>query len=130
VPIRYRSSVFRRQDVTVLAAGFVLTPEDPAAIRSRMEMFAASRKANQPTDLPSCGSVFLKPEGDYAGRLIEEAGLKGLRIGDVEISHKHANFFVNVGHATCRDVLTLVERVEREVESRFGVTLQREFELW
>jgi len=74
--------------------------------------------------------VFLKPDGDFAGRLIEQAGLKGFRIGDVEVSPKHANFFVNVGRASSRDVLALVEHVEREVERRFGIRLQREFEVW
>jgi len=74
--------------------------------------------------------VFLKPAGDFAGRLIEAAGLKGLRVGGVEVSRKHANFFVNVGGATAADVLTLVERVEQEILQRFGVGLEREFELW
>jgi UDP-N-acetylmuramate dehydrogenase len=74
--------------------------------------------------------VFLKPEGDFAGRLIDEAGLKGIRVGDVEVSTLHANFFVNTGRATAGEVLTLVARVEEEVERRFGVRLAREFELW
>lgn len=126
----YRTSAFQGFRGVVLEATFVLAPDAPEAVRARMESFAASRRVHQPTDLPSCGSVFLKPEGDFAGRLIEQAGLKGLRLGDVEVSPKHANFFVNVGHATARDVLALVERVEREVASRFGVRLEREFEIW
>ncbi len=96
----------------------------------RMEGYAASRKANQPTELPSCGSVFLKPPGDFAGRLIEGAGLKEARVGGAQVSPKHANFFINDGNATAADVLALVERVESEVERRFGVRLEREFELW
>ena len=79
---------------------------------------------------PSCGSVFLKPPGDFAGRLIEQAGLKGLRVGQMEVSRKHANFFVNLGGATSADALELVARVEAEVERRSGVRLVREFELW
>jgi UDP-N-acetylmuramate dehydrogenase len=67
---------------------------------------------------------------DFAGRLIEQAGLKGLRIGDVQVSTKHANFFVNVGRGSARDALALVERVEHEVAARFGVRLVREFEIW
>jgi UDP-N-acetylmuramate dehydrogenase len=126
----YRTSAFRRWCGVVLEATFLLAPEAPESIRSRMEEFASSRKANQPTELPSCGSVFLKPAGDFAGRLIERAGLKGARVGDIEVSRKHANFFVNVGHATARDVLELVERVERDVVARFGIRLEREFELW
>jgi UDP-N-acetylmuramate dehydrogenase len=99
-------------------------------IHARLESFAASRKAHQPTELPSCGSVFLKPPGDFAGRLIEAAGLKGAREGAIEVSPKHANFLVNTGGGRSADVLALVERVEREVESRFGVRLVREFEVW
>jgi UDP-N-acetylmuramate dehydrogenase len=126
----YRTSAFRRGDRVVLGAELHLTRDDPEAIRRRLEGFAASRKANQPTELPSCGSVFLKPEGDFAGRLIESAGLKGRRVGDVEISRKHANFFVNLGHGTARDVLALVTLVEAEVLHRSGVRLTREFEVW
>jgi UDP-N-acetylmuramate dehydrogenase len=126
----YRRSRFRGQPGVVLSVTLALEPGDATEIEARLEFFASSRKANQPTELPSCGSVFLKPEGDFAGRLIEAAGLKGRRVGDVEVSPKHANFFVNVGSATAADVLTLVELVEREVESRFGVRLVREFELW
>jgi UDP-N-acetylmuramate dehydrogenase len=126
----YRASAFRHAGVVVLGATLELVPTDPAAIAARLAEFAAVRKATQPTELPSCGSVFLKPPGDFAGRLIDAAGLKGLRIGDVQVSPKHANFFVNVGHATAADALALVERVEHEVRARFGVELVREFELW
>jgi len=127
---RYRGSVFRGRRAIVLGASLALEPGDPAEIRGRLERYSTSRKLNQPTELPSCGSVFLKPPGDFAGRLIEAAGLKGLRVGGVEVSRKHANFFVNVGGATCADVLALVGRVESEVLDRFGVRLEREFELW
>jgi UDP-N-acetylmuramate dehydrogenase len=126
----YRRSRFRDRPGIVLAATLVLQPDDPAEIEARMERFAASRKTHQPTELPSCGSVFLKPEGDFAGRLIDAAGLKGLQVGDVQVSPKHANFFVNLGRGTAADALALVERVEREVHRRFGVRLVREFELW
>lgn len=126
----YRHSALRERRGIVLSARMRLRREDPGLVRRRMEEFSASRKENQPTELPSCGSVFLKPEGDFAGRLIDAAGLKGLRVGDVEVSRKHANFFVNTGRAKASDVLALVERVEREVERRFGVRLRREFEVW
>jgi UDP-N-acetylmuramate dehydrogenase len=126
----YRKSALRGRWGVVLAAALALERDDPAAVSARLESYAASRKASQPTELPSCGSVFLKPEGDFAGRLIEQAGLKGARSGDVEVSPKHANFFVNLGRGTSSDVLALVERVEREVASRFGVSLVREFEVW
>jgi UDP-N-acetylmuramate dehydrogenase len=127
---RYRGSRFRDRGGVVLGATLHLVPEDPAVLLERLAAFAESRKANQPTELPSCGSVFLKPAGDFAGRLIEQAGLKGYRMGDVEVSPKHANFFVNLGKARASDVLALVEHVERAVFDRFGVRLTREFEEW
>ena len=128
---RYRGSFFRDRGGIVLEAVLRLTPDDdPRALLARVESFADSRKANQPTELPSCGSVFLKPEGDFAGRLIEQAGLKGYRIGGIEVSPKHANFFVNVGGGTAADVLALVAHVERTVLEQFGVRLTREFVAW
>jgi UDP-N-acetylmuramate dehydrogenase len=126
----YRDSAFRRLRGVIVEGVLALCPGEAEAVRRRLESFAASRRSSQPTELPSCGSVFLKPPGDFAGRLIEAAGLKGLRIGGVEVSRKHANFFVNVGGASAADVLALVERVEAEVRARFGVQLVREFELW
>ena len=126
----YRTSRFRGRPGVVLETTLELEPGDSAKIGARLEHYATSRKTNQPTELPSCGSVFLKPPGDFAGRLIEAAGLKGLRVGDVEVSPKHANFFVNHGEGTAADVLALVERVEYEVEQQFGIRLTREFELW
>jgi UDP-N-acetylmuramate dehydrogenase len=99
-------------------------------VRERLDRFAAHRKATQPTELPSCGSAWLKPPGDFAGRLIEEAGLKGLRVGGIEVSPKHANFLVNVGGGTARDVLELAGTVEEAVRRRSGVALAREFEVW
>jgi len=126
----YRASVFRGRSGIVLGAELSLRPDDPAAVKARAAGFAETRKASQPTELPSCGSVFLKPEGDFAGRLIEAAGLKGRRIGGIQVSDKHANFFVNVGDGTAKDALALVELVEREVLAKSGVKLTREFEAW
>jgi len=126
----YRRSIFRERAVVVAGARFTLSPDDPARVKARLTAFAESRKASQPTELPSCGSVFLKPDGDFAGRLIEAAGLKGKRIGAIEVSSKHANFFVSLGGATAKDVLALVAAVEDEVARRFGVRLVREFEAW
>jgi UDP-N-acetylmuramate dehydrogenase len=126
----YRTSAFRGRPVVVLGAELALSRDDPKAVRERLDRFAAHRKATQPTELPSCGSAYLKPPGDFAGRLIEAAGLKGRRVGGVEVSSKHANFFVNVGGATARDVLTLAELVEATVLDGSGVALTREFEVW
>jgi UDP-N-acetylmuramate dehydrogenase len=126
----YRSSIFRERSEIVVACELELRDGDVQEIEERLEGFAASRKANQPTELPSCGSVFLKPSGDFAGRLIEQAGLKGLRVGDLQVSPKHANFFVNLGQGTAAQAIELVETVEEKVRSVFGVRLTREFELW
>jgi UDP-N-acetylmuramate dehydrogenase len=126
----YRRSVFRGRQGVVLQAKLVLTPDAPPAVKDRLQQFASSRKANQPTELPSCGSVFLRVEGDSAGRLIEAAGLKGRRLGGMQVSEKHANFFVNLGNGTANEALALVTLVEREVFAKFKVKLTREFEFW
>ncbi len=126
----YRRSRFRGRGGLVLGVRLALERDDPRAIRERIDGFVESRRRSQPTQLPSCGSVFLKPPGDFAGRLIDAAGLKGLRVGGIEVSRLHANFFVNVGGGSARDVLELVERVEADVQARFGVRLEREFEVW
>jgi UDP-N-acetylmuramate dehydrogenase len=87
------------------------------------------RKEKQPLSFPSAGSVFKRPPGDFAGRLIEEAGCKGLRIGDAMVSKKHANFIVNVHYATAQDVLRLIDEVRDKVYQRFGVELELEIHL-
>lgn len=126
----YRHSLFRGRRGVVLSATLELRREEPRELLRSLERYAESRRMNQPTELPSCGSVFLKPAGDFAGRLIERAGLKGLRVGGLEVSSLHANFFVNLGGGTCADALRLVQRVEDTVQRKFGVRLEREFELW
>ena len=126
----YRSSRFRDRHTVLLEASLNLERGPAAEISARLEQFADSRKLNQPTEWPSCGSVFLKPPNDFAGRLIEAAGLKGARVGEIEISTKHANFFVNHGSGCSADVLKLVRNVEQKVREQFGVELVREFEYW
>ncbi len=110
----------------VTRVGMALTPETPAAAEARMRAIMARRKESQPSGHPNFGSVFRNPPGDHAGRLIEASGLKGLRVGDAEVSRRHANFIVNRGGARAQDVRRLIERVCSEVESRFSVTLQTE----
>jgi UDP-N-acetylmuramate dehydrogenase len=127
---RYRGSRYRGGSGVLLGATLKLVPGDPVEIKRKRGEYAAIRRKSQPTALPSCGSVFQNPEGDFAGRLIDKAGLKGLRSGDIQISEKHANFFVNTGAGSSADVLALVEKAEAEVERLFGVRLRREFELW
>jgi UDP-N-acetylmuramate dehydrogenase len=112
----------------VLSATVRLSPEDPAVIRRRLDDIRRWRQAHQPLGLPSAGSVFRNPPGDSAGRMIDEAGLKGLRIGGASVSEKHANFVVNDRHGTAADVRRLVERVRAEIEARHGIRLRPEVE--
>jgi len=102
---------------------------DPAAVRERLQSRLVRRKASQPVAIPNSGSCFRNPEGDFAGRLIEAAGAKGWREGGAEVSTLHANFIVNTGGATAQQVATLLARVRRAVEERFGVDLQLEVHL-
>lgn len=113
-------------DAIVLGAEMRAAGEAPSAyLRQQMEAYAAQRKQSQPRE-PSAGCIFRNPEGDYAGRLVEAAGLKGHRIGDAEVSHTHANFIINVGRARASDVLTLVREARSLVRAQAGVLLQPE----
>ena len=123
----YRHSLLiEHPDAVVLSAVFALHPDDSAAIRGRMDELMARRKASQPLEYPSAGSTFKRPEGHFAGRLIEEAGCKGLTMGGAQVSEKHAGFVINVGGATCADVLALMAEVQRRVKENSGVTLEPE----
>ncbi|MBI5878953.1 MAG: UDP-N-acetylmuramate dehydrogenase [Chloroflexi bacterium] len=125
----YRTSRFKgRQDEIVLAATMKLVREAPEAVIERLRKHNEYRRATQPPE-PSAGSVFKNPPGDYAGRLIDAAGLKGARVGGALVSPVHANFFVNAGGATAGDLLTLIRLVQVRVRERFGVTLETEIEL-
>lgn len=126
----YRTSWLKRHpgEAIVLAATLRLEPSGPAEAKARVAEFVAQRKATQPPGA-SMGSMFKNPQGDFAGRLIEAAGLKGTRQGEAEISSKHANFFVNLGKATAADVWILISRARRVVEEKFGVRLELEVEL-
>jgi UDP-N-acetylmuramate dehydrogenase len=106
-----------------------LTPGDPAQIKAQMEEYAAKRRASQPLEYPSAGSTFKRPEGYFAGRLIEDAGLKGLTVGGAQVSEKHAGFVINKGGATCADVLGLTHAIQGAVYAKFGVMLELEVKL-
>jgi len=110
----------------VLAAAFATQADEPEAVRERHKRLLAERRATQPVDQPSCGSVFVNPPGDFAGRLIEAAGLKGTQIGGAMISPLHANFIVNTGGARAADVLALIERARAAVRERSHVELRTE----
>jgi UDP-N-acetylmuramate dehydrogenase len=118
----------RPPDAILLGARLALEPGDPAAIRARMRDQLEARRATQPVDQPSCGSVFKNPPGDFAGRLIEAAGLKGLRRGGAQISELHANFIVTSG-ARAADVLELIALARSAVAERFGVRLETEVQI-
>ncbi len=126
----YRSSTLKGVAIkaVILSAEIMLIEGNQAQIQERMRSFIQERKKRQPPGA-SMGSMFKNPEGDYAGRLIEEAGLKGTRIGNVEISPKHANFFVNHGETKAKDVKALIELAQKKVFEKFGVKLELEIEL-
>jgi UDP-N-acetylmuramate dehydrogenase len=126
----YRSSILKRQakQMVVLAALLRLERSTPDQVQARMDEFVAYRKRTQPPGA-SLGSMFKNPPGDFAGRLIEAAGLKGARIGDAQISPVHANFFINLGNASARDIRALIELAQDTVLRKFAVALELEIEL-
>ena len=105
---------------------FQLKKDDPDAIRSRMDDIKQRRRDKQPLNYPSAGSTFKRPEGYYAGALIEQCGLKGLRIGGAQVSEKHAGFIINCGGASAQDVLALIDAVRETVLMQTGVLLEPE----
>lgn len=123
----YRQSRLKveKPEAIVLAAIYRIIPDDPGAIQSRLEEYLADRKRRQPQG-PSMGSTFRNPPGDYAGRLIEAAGLKGTRVGGVQISEKHGNFFLNDGTGTASDYDALIQLVKKNVMEQFGIKLECE----
>jgi UDP-N-acetylmuramate dehydrogenase len=122
----YRHSVIRDENLVVISAKFELTPGDPEQIQNEMNRLNFLRESKQPLEYPSCGSVFKRPEGHFAGQLIQEAQLQGTRIGGVEVSKKHAGFMVNVDHGTATDYEALIALVIQRVEENAGLTLEPE----
>ncbi len=122
----YRKSIYQKSGEIVLSARFSLKKGDAEEIKKLCEDRMAARKEKQPLEFPSAGSVFKRPEGHFAGALIEQCGLKGHRIGGAEVSEKHAGFIINRGGATSRDVLSLIEYIRAEVMKAFGVYLETE----
>lgn len=122
----YRHSVFTKMHGAILSARFELVPEKAELIRAKMEDLNKKRREKQPLELPSSGSTFKRPSGDFAGRLIEQAGLKGKRHGGASVSGLHAGFVVNDGGASAADVRELIREVADEVEKSSGIRLERE----
>lgn len=122
----YRTSNVIKCGYTVLSGTISLKKGDPAEIKKQMDEYTLARKTKQPLELPSAGSTFKRPEGYFAGKLIDDAGLRGYQVGGARVSDKHCGFVVNQENATARDVLQLIEDVQKKVKEKFGVDLEPE----
>ncbi|WP_081167754.1 UDP-N-acetylmuramate dehydrogenase [Lactococcus garvieae] len=122
----YRHSVIREEDLIVVSAQFELQTGDATVIKAEMDRLTGLRESKQPLEFPSCGSVFKRPAGHFAGQLIQEAGMQGHRIGGVEVSKKHAGFMVNVDKGTATDYENLIAYVIEHVKENSGLTLEAE----
>ena len=125
----YRTSSVARERYIVLETVLDLEQGDKKAIEARMRELKEMRTGKQPLEYASAGSTFKRPEGYFAGKLIMDAGLRGFRIGDAQVSEKHCGFVINRGEATAQDVLELVSHVQQEVRRQFGVNLELEVKL-
>lgn len=126
----YRHSILEESGEIVVSAVFGLAQDSPEAVKARMRQLQAKRSASQPLDLPSAGSAFKRPVGGYAAALIDQAGLKGYRVGNAAISGKHAGFAVNLGGATAHDVKELLTQVSDRVFAASGIRLEPEIRIW
>ena len=125
----YRSSIFSKKQFCVLEATFRCEKGDPAAIKAKMDELTYLRESKQPLEHPSCGSVFKRPPNHFAGKLIQDSGLQGFRVGGVEVSTKHAGFMVNVAGGTASDYINLIKHVQKTVKEKFGVELETEVKI-
>ncbi|MDO5516999.1 MAG: UDP-N-acetylmuramate dehydrogenase [Clostridium sp.] len=122
----YRQSVVMQKGYVVLSATFALTPGEHDTIQARVDELTTRREDRQPLEYPSAGSTFKRPEGYFAGKLIEDAGLKGYTVGGACVSEKHAGFVINKSNGTAKDVLGVIHHVQEEVKRQFGVELHPE----
>ena len=122
----YRHSIFQENDNIILGVSFELQPGDQEAIKEKMDHLTELRESKQPLEYPSCGSVFKRPVGYYTGKLIQDAGLQGHRIGGAEISRKHAGFIINVGGATATDYVEMIEYIQETIWNLNSVRLETE----
>ena len=125
----YRCSSIPEKGYIVLGATLQLKKGNAAEIRGRMAELAEQRRAKQPLQYPSAGSTFKRPEGYFAGKLVQDAGLKGKTIGGAQVSEKHSGFLINIGGATAQDILDLIAFCQKEVKDKFGVTLETEVKI-
>ena len=124
--LSYRSSRFSKEKLVIVNATFAFAKGDANAIEAEMKSLSLKRREKQPLNVASCGSTFKRPEGNFAAALIEQAGLKGFRVGGASVSEKHAGFLVNDDHATADEYLTLVKKVQQIVHDKSGVWLEPE----
>lgn len=122
----YRHSLLKEQDFIVVSAQIALERGNQSQIRAKMEELAARRREKQPLEYPSAGSTFKRPEGYFAAKLIEDAGLRGFGVGDAQVSEKHCGFVINKGKATAQDIYTLIEHVQKKVYETSGVMIEPE----
>ena len=122
----YRTSRVMKDNLVVLSAIFQLEIGEKEAIQSRVDELTAKREEKQPLEYPSAGSTFKRPEGYFAGKLIQDAGLKGYSVGGAAVSEKHSGFVINKGGATAKDILELIKYIQDEVYKQFGVELHTE----
>lgn len=125
----YRHSLFMEEPEVIVSVTLSLVPDDKEEIGKRMEDFNRKRHEKQPLEARSAGSTFKRPEGHFAGQMIDELGLKGFSVGDAAVSEKHAGFLINRGHATCAEMLALMEEIRKRVEAAYGVTLEPEVQI-
>ena len=126
----YRTSAFEKTDAIIVKTVLQLAPGDKTEIAAKMQELIEKRRASQPLELPSAGSTFKRPEGAFAGALIQQANLKGVSVGGAQVSEKHAGFVVNTGGATADDVKELITLVQKRVFETSGFTLQPEVRIW
>lgn len=122
----YRTSAYRKNGFVITGVTLKLKSDNPEQIRHRMDDFMSRRVEKQPLDFPSAGSVFKRPQGNYAGALIEQCGFKGRGVGGAEVSEKHAGFIINKGNATAKDVKELISQIQTTVKSETGYDLECE----
>ena len=125
----YRKSIFQRMDGIILSSKIKLMHGNKDDIKSKMDEYTLSRNTKQPVNFPSAGSTFKRPEGFFAGKLIEDAGLKGFKIGGAEVSSLHAGFIVNSGNASSKDILDLISYVQNTVMEKYNVQLEPEVKI-
>lgn len=126
----YRHSMMMDKGYVVLSATIALTPAPRAEIKARMDDLRQRRESKQPLEMPSAGSTFKRPKGYFAGKLIQDAGLKGYTVGGAQISSKHSGFVVNTGNATAADVIQLIQDVHDKIFAAEGVRMEPEVRLW